>query len=108
MTGHPLDPYTYILVDRSPVQHANDDAWWTWFSNLDNRRVACADMGSVMISTVFTGLDILQRGLLFETKILGGRYDGEEVCAATWEEAEKNHVKAIAKAVAPIWKGERP
>jgi hypothetical protein len=93
-----LDPYTFKLVDRNPVQCANDDAWWRWYMNMDNRRVAETRYGDAWISTVFTSLDLRPypgQGKLFETKIFGGKYDGKEWLAATWKEAEQNHAKAL-------------
>jgi hypothetical protein len=95
MPSH-LDPHTYILVDRKPVQHANDEEWWAWFCNMDNRRVGFTEIGNVTVSTIFFSLDLRpQRGMLFETKIFGGEHDGKELLAATWEEAELNHLKAV-------------
>jgi len=98
MTSH-LDPYTFILVDRKPVQHANDEEWWRWYLNEENRRVAKTqfESGLITVSTVFTSLDLLpERGKLFETKVFGGKLDQEEWRCATWEEAEAQHAKAVA------------
>ena len=46
-----LDEHTFILVDRRPVQHPQDDEWWNWFQNLDNRRVALTEIGDIIVST---------------------------------------------------------
>ena len=92
-----LDEFTYILVDRRPVQHRNDDEWFRWYQNVENRRVALTRIDDVTVSTVFDGIDIRpQRGMLFETKIFGGAHDQKEWLAATWEEAEQCHAKAVA------------
>ena len=99
---HPLDPFTYILdANRKPVQHANDDDWFRWFSNMDNRRVALTFVGNgdVMVSTVFGGIDRnygRELPLFFETRILGGNYDGMEWLSSSWEAAENCHAQAIA------------
>ena len=94
-----LDPYTFILVDRKPVQHPNDDEWFAWYQQIEeNRRVAKTEIGSVSVSTVFTGMDLRPspgQGLLFETKVFGGALDGEEWLCATWEEAEQQHARVV-------------
>jgi hypothetical protein len=98
---HVLDPYTYILnSDREPMQHPNNDAWFKWFGDLTNRRVAVTEISEgVYVSTVFGGIDRsyghAPQPLLFETHIFGGEHDGEEWFASTWQEAEKNHVRAV-------------
>lgn len=96
MVSH-LDPFTFILVDRKPVQHPNDDEWFLWYLRIEeNRRVAKTEMmvndRHVIVSTVFTSLDITpERGKLFETKVYGGEHDQEEFRCATWEQAEQQH-----------------
>jgi hypothetical protein len=99
---HVLDPYTYILnANREPVPHPNNDAWFKWFGNLNNRRVAMTEISeSIYVSTVFIGIDrsygSAPQPWLFETHIFGGEHDGEERFAATWKEAEKNHAEVVA------------
>ena len=91
-----LDQYTYKLVDRKPVQCANDDAYWLWYLVEANRRVAKTTIGTVWISTVFTGLNIIpQEMALFETEVFGGKYDRETWRCRTWEEAEKQHERIV-------------
>jgi hypothetical protein len=97
----PLDPYTYILVDRKPVQHPNNDAWFKWFGNMDNRRVALTMIGEeIRISTIFGGIDRsygnAEQPLLFETIVFGGEHDQEEWLTATWQEAEQQHAEVVA------------
>lgn len=95
---HPLDPFTYILVDRRPVQHNNDDEWFLWFGNMANRRVALTFEGDAMVSTIFSGIDRnYGRGepLFFETRILGGEHDGMEWLSSSWDAAEAVHAEAI-------------
>lgn len=97
--SHPMDSLTYILVDRKPVQHANDDEWWRWYNVEENRRVAKDYVGDVCISTVFISLDLRappNRGKLFETKVFRDGNGGEERYAATWEEAERVHAEVVA------------
>jgi hypothetical protein len=96
MSSH-LDPFTYILVDRKPVQHPNNDEWWKWFMVEENRRVALTTISrGVNISTVFTGIDLTpERGCLFETQVFGGEHDREAWRTATWEDAEKKHAEIV-------------
>jgi hypothetical protein len=96
---HPLDPFTYILVNRKPVNHPNDDEWFLWFGNVDNRRVGLTEIGDVVVSTIFGGIDrSYGHGgslLIFETHVFGGEYDGEEWLTSTWEEAEAKHAEIV-------------
>jgi len=88
-----LDPYTYILIDRKPVQHANDDEWFHWYLDYANRRVAKTTIGDIEISTVFTSLNIIPQDMaLFETMVFGGPLSGLEEKDATWREAEATHL----------------
>lgn len=101
MTSHPLDPYTYILDDdRRPVNVANDDAWFMWFTNEQLRRVAVDNVGVATISTVFGGIDRsyghAPHPLVFETMIFGGDHDGWTELSASWAEAELIHAEAVA------------
>jgi hypothetical protein len=100
-----MDPYTFKLVDRKPVQCANDEAWWKWYLDIEaNRRVAFTELGgNIAISTVFISLDLRpppDQGKLFETMILGGKLDRQLWLARTWEGAERNHAEAVAQATA--------
>lgn len=96
---HPLDPYTYILVDRKPVQHDNDDNWFMWYGNMENRRVAADMVGEAFVSTIFGGIDRsygrAPQPLVFETRIFEGEHDGWEKLASSWEEAEACHAEAM-------------
>lgn len=96
-----LDPFTYILdADRRPVNVPNDVAWFRWFGNEANRRVALDDVGDVTVSTVCGGIDRsygrAPHPLVFETMIFGGEHDRWEELAASWAEAELIHAEAVA------------
>ena len=71
----------YILVDKRPVVENNLMAWGRWFEKDANRRVASDQIGGILISTVFLGLDhsFSENGppLLFETMIFGGHWEEE-------------------------------
>jgi hypothetical protein len=96
---HPLDPYTYTLVDRQPVNCKNDDGWFVWFLDMNNRRIALDQIGDVSISTVFCGIDhsygTAPQPIVFETMISGGEHDGRQSRSASWEEAEAAHAEAM-------------
>jgi hypothetical protein len=92
-----LDQFTYILVDHKPVQHPNDDEWFRWYMHEPNRRVALTMFkgGDIVVSTVFTSMDLTPDHLLFETKVFRGGEGGEEWRTATWEEAEAKHAEVV-------------
>jgi hypothetical protein len=91
-----LDSCTFILVDKKVVQHPNNDEWFQWYLNLDNRRVAKTEIGEVWISTVFVGLVLTPDRMPFETQVFGGKYSREVWRTATWEEAEAKHAEVVA------------
>lgn len=86
----------YILEGKTPVP-ADLTTWAHWFETSD-RQVAQDQIGDTCISTVFLGIDH-QWGkgppLIFETMIFGGVHDLYQTRSSTWDEAEKQHAKAI-------------
>lgn len=108
----------YILVDREPVP-VDDIFEWSRFMEgpIENRRVACTEVGSYVVFTSFLGIDhnFLAFGeehvpILFETMIRreGGEWLDYQERYATWAEAEEGHVRAIAFAVAESLPEEEP
>jgi hypothetical protein len=95
----------YILVDRQPILHADNEAWWQWYKEVEaNRRVGLTHLdGEVTVSTVFTAMDLTPDHCLFETLVFGGEHDGEHFRCNSWEEAEKLHTKVVA-----LLRGARP
>lgn len=96
----------YILEDRKPVQVASLEEW-SQRVDLFDRHVAIDSLdGGVTVSTVFLG--VVNRPFPtmeakpFETMINGGRHDGWQTKAATWEEAEQQHAVALALARASL------
>lgn len=85
---------TYILNGHIPETDDNFEACARM-----TRTVAKTSIGDVRISTVFLGMDHNFFGngppLLFETMIFGGPHDGYQERCSTWEEAEKQHEKAV-------------
>jgi hypothetical protein len=99
----------YKLDGRTPVRVETLKAWTDEVvrhvrtrmkTGVDQWRVAETEVGDVVISTVFLGLDQrkTRRGppLLFETMILGGSLSHFQNRCATWENAEKMHAEAVA------------
>lgn len=90
----------WILKDRKPVQVNDVLEWGAWFGNIDNRRVAEDEVGSIRVSTVFLGIDH-QFGdgppLLFETMVFGGELEDECERYSTWQAAERGHAAMVAR-----------
>jgi hypothetical protein len=76
--------------------------WAMWYSRAD-RTVARTEIGDVIVSTVFFGLDFSFGSenvpALFETMILGGELDGSKVRCTTWEQAEELHKRFVEMAM---------
>jgi hypothetical protein len=91
----------YVLDGKKPVR-AELMEWARWFEgNREDRIVARTQIGKVLISTVFLGLDhnFGEDGppLLFETLVFGGDLDGERERYSTWAQAEAGHEQMVAK-----------
>lgn len=100
-----MDGY-YILDGKTPVPTSDLHAWGRMFDDLEARRVARDEIGSVSVSTVFIGLNHRFGDgppLLFETMIFGGEHDQYQDRCSTWAEAEAMHAKAVA-----LVRGEAP
>jgi hypothetical protein len=72
----------YILVDGQPVR-VDWTVWGPWFENPDNRRVRETEVGEVVVSTIFVGVDTHHRRQgppqLWETIVFApGRSDYKE------------------------------
>ena len=84
----------YILDDNNNAILVHDFLEWArWFEGKD-RKVARDEIGSVVVSTVFLGLDHSWAPgppLLFETMIFGGEHDEYQDRCSTWDEAELMH-----------------
>lgn len=72
-------------------------AWADAYENIANRRVAWTRRDKVSVSTVFLGLNH-QFGdgppLVFETLIMGGRYNGWMERYSCWDDALMGHRRA--------------
>jgi hypothetical protein len=69
-------------------------------TGIDPWRVDVTQIGDVVISTVFLGLDyrMSRRGppLLFETRVFGSSHNRFQNRCATWDKAETMHAEAVA------------
>lgn len=88
----------YILDGKTPVQ-VDLLEWAKWFDTAD-RSVGRTEIGDVSVSTVFLGIDHRNNPdghpVLFETMIFGGTHDQYQARCSTWDEAEKQHARAVA------------
>jgi hypothetical protein len=88
----------YILIGQTPVVEADFLKWARWFEDAD-RLVARTEVGSVVVSTVFLGLDHRMFGdgppLLFETMVFT-QHEGTACWrCSSWLEAEAQHARAV-------------
>ena len=101
----------YILEGHAVVPELDLMTWARWFENSrDERRVDETEFGDIRVSTVFLGLDHnFHDGipLVFETMIFGMGDDGYCERCSTWEEAEKQHGKAVEVARQHVTKMDR-
>lgn len=84
----------YILdADGNPVPCDDLMTWGRWIED-GNRTVAKTYVGDVLVSTVFLGLNH-QRGegppVLWETRVFGGKLDGEMHRYTSRADALKGH-----------------
>jgi len=89
----------YKLVNKEAIP-CNDLNEFAESFGFDERRVDSTKIGSILVSTVFLGLDH-QFGdgppLLFETMVFGGVYDQKMNRYTTWEQAEAGHKEMADK-----------
>lgn len=91
----------YILKDKVPVPCAGLLAYAAWAAANERQRIVGHDeIDGVMTSTVFLGFNHRFQDrerlppVLFETMVLGGKYDGLRIRTCTWHEAEEAHTDA--------------
>jgi len=87
----------FILDDDKNLVGVEPHEWAAWFGSVlndDKRTVGYADLGKgVCVSTIFIGVNSM-----FETRIFGGPFDGEEWRYVTWEDAKAGHEAAVRRA----------
>ena len=88
-----MNDHLYIMDDNQNPVLATLDTW-------GDRGVACDEIGGVMISTVFLGIDHNFRfkglPLLYETMIFGGKHDEYQARSVTKYAALSKHDEAVA------------
>jgi len=89
----------FKLEGKEVVPVADCLEWAQWYEKSD-RQVARDDIDTVVVSTVFIGLDH-QFGdgppLLFETLVFGGKLDGQMDRYSTWDEATAGHIAMMVR-----------
>lgn len=94
-----LGMHHWILDEKGEPKVASLEEWARWFERAD-RQIARDELGEVLVSTVFLGIDHshgLGPPVLWETAILGGRFEKDEWerRASSREEALVNHRAAL-------------
>lgn len=90
----------YILNGKIPVPVKNIGQWVMESMDRSSWGVDKTEIGDVLVSTVFLGIDHSMSfrepcaPILFETMVFGGVYDQYQWRYETWEEAEKGHKNA--------------
>jgi hypothetical protein len=97
----------YILDGHEPKQTNDMEVWHRLMfgEESDKRTVAFDQIGDVMVSTVFLGLNHAlgdEDRILFETMVFGGPLDRECVRYATWDEAEHGHAVMVDRVKARV------
>ena len=95
----------YILDENGNPKLEKDLLKWGHWLDTADRKVARTNIGKIIISTVFLGLDhrFIGNGkpILYETMVFGGKLDRKMKQYCTKEEAIKGHnamVKQVRKA----------
>lgn len=90
----------YFVLDSAgnPVEESDSLAWGLWFEKAE-RHVDRTEIGDVLVSTVFLGLNHNWGDgppILYETMVFGGELDGEMRRYCTKDEASAGHQEVIA------------
>lgn len=94
----------YWILEGIIPKKASFGEWGQWFEDKNNsRKVNKTQLGNVVISTVFLGLNHNFSGIgapiLFETLVFGGAFDQSMERYRTWAEAEAGHEEMVMKVV---------
>lgn len=100
----------YVLNAQHEAIPCADLIEWAEWMEVNDRRVARTEIGPLVVSTVFLGLDHSFGGappLLFETMIFGedpGHSNVDSYCDrySTWDKAVEGHRKAVEIATARL------
>lgn len=99
----------YILRGKEVIPVDDLMEWAENFEKSD-RKIARDEIGDVVVSTVFLGLDYEMFGsslpIVFETMIFEGEHDGYQERYRTYDEAVKGHKKAVLLVASSLKKGD--
>ena len=91
--------YTYILDGKNPIPCDDILKWAKFMEEPSKSIVKKTAIGEVQVSTVFLGTNSAllpdHPAVLFETMVLGGKYDLQCWKYGTWEEAEEGHKEMV-------------
>jgi len=85
----------YIVVHRK-LKQVKYKEWIKWFSSY-NTQIKKTRFGDCSVSTVFLGLSYGDDPLLYETMVIGGARDEEEVRDKTMDEAIYTHNRIVSE-----------
>ena len=88
----------YILKGHEVVEVADILEWAQWYASAD-RHLARDQLGDVLVSTVFLGMDLSFGSgtpILFESMVFGGEHDEWQDRYCTWDEAAAGHARIVA------------
>jgi len=89
----------YILDEaNNAIPCPNTDEWVTWYKDNEKRRCTASEaIGEVLVSTVFLSLNhgSVEKPMLWETMIFGGKHDQAQKRYGTHAEALEGHNLAV-------------
>lgn len=91
----------YILTEQKIIiELVTFERWMDWMKIESNRRVAkeLIDGDRIEVSTVFVGYNLLigsPKLYLFETRVFGGKLNGESIKSQIWDEALIAHTRMV-------------
>jgi len=92
----------FYILDGKTVVSVKLLVWAKWMQTA-NRTVKKTDIGKVLVSTIFLGLDHSfgcegeWLPILFETMVFGGTMDRSMNRYCSWEQAEQGHDEMVDK-----------
>ena len=95
----------YILDENKRPKEASRLEWHKWMDNVENRRVAQTELHAplfdedVLVATVFTGVPCGDGLHLFETFVIGSKYEHDDFSQThpTWDVAAAIHDSVVAE-----------
>lgn len=87
----------YILKDKKPVRVDDFREYVMWMENDKNRIIEHTEIGDILVSTVFLGIDHRMSfgpsgpPILFETMVFGGEFDQHQKRYSIYDKAKEGH-----------------